>query len=903
MPPKTRSGNKDVEFKVYYSKKVPELQQRYFPHRKKTVRERPGRQDVPEPRQMRFQPERMRSRGDAVRDSESENEEDIVDEVENKEEEVTPRIQPTTGLRKDRAAVLPAKKGKKRNNNTMQQESEEDEELVRSTRKRRRKSSTTEEARSPTTFAAKSEVQLSVPDSESEQEERRIKRRRRQSTMTQLVDGRRPQRGTKEPEFKAVRRPKRTSWGIASGQKKGSKKDRQQRTLTQMVPGLAPLGILSDEDMEEDSAALEDEESQAYADEMSEIMRQQGVFQPVADRGEHRVTVQSLHQHRGLSVDAEEGKTRHLLECRTLEEDTDEEGAAEYQPTQDVHGPILKTRRTSKRISGHVGPPSAGSTKPLARRSARSRFSLLSTPERRRERVIPSSQSPPESPLSTPSTSPLKSIRRPPLGERSGNSDRLLDTPSKLKQVAFQEPTKDFAPPLRKFKSVIQDSEDSEGSWSEDETDPPAVQRVGALTQVSMQRTDCTVFAANVGAETQKILHQIDQACANAEEDAAWYCRESSEELGEEAARGDVVKDETGPPESQALPYQSSPPNLKQEPIYEKESSIVPSQLGATSQEPFRGEFVSMLHPQSGSTSQELHLPAPISVEKYHEPVNEDSEYPLPIQPANLTSLNDWPESNGDLPSTPMVINDSSDEEDAAPTPQHLPSLQLAPTPTSLHYALTDLDGEPIQVPRSPTPTHNNLKSQKPSISHSSKAERQIQTEWLTHTQYSRRRAPPSSSMNTTQGPFSYQATPFVNPSRDMAPPQSTAAALFSQATTVDCTQASPRTTPKKSISHSQPILSANTTPHKAMSSLQEFVSPQRPPTLVIPSSFPSPGRAGMQGWSSSLLEGTGTGTGTGLFSPSQMGFSASVEDFSMPPLPPLPVDDEYGVEDEDEEL
>jgi hypothetical protein len=1012
MTPRTRTANKETDFKVYYSKKPPKkLQQRRFPTRRKIVRQRPGHaaQDVDMSgrrggkRQLRFLPEMMR-RG-TVQDSEGEYEDEDEDnedvditredegetEVEIKEEEILqPQPMPKRRTNQTDAEKLTssAKNGgkrggkvvheddgevliqattkkapgrtKKRSSDVLQREYEEDEEPVQPTRKRRR-------------TAAKGKTRESSSGGNDENVEKRPLRLRRQSTMTQMVDGRIPEPGSREPQFKPARR----NSGKGKEGKKESTKDRKQQTLTQMVPGLGSFGIVSDSEGE-DGEDVDHEESREYQEEMAEHLR--AVFEPV-DRQEKRLgMIQPTPQHRGLSVDAEEGDTRHVLEkSETHEEDNDDEAATDYEPTQDVQAPILNTRRTSKRLSSTLAPPSTN-TKSTTRKSATTRFSLLSTPERRKVKFIPSSQSPPDSPLSTQSASPIKSARRSPLRSRSGNSDRLLDTPSKLRKVTFQEPEEPIlAPPtLRKFRSVIQDSEDEGEGWSEDEIQPASGKRVGAETQVLVQGLETTGLTGDVGAETQAVLQQIDLACANTKEDAGSQSREPSQEvevlpsgrprevsqeLGEEppvdvvedeahvmekgpditAEDADMIKkevdifeEEASSPGAEALP--SSPPIINSETAHAENSSAVPSQPRPTTQELIHGEDVSMFPTQGGlvlqeaayedefvteSAPPELPFPATQYFEKESQPINAESYTSLPVQD---TLKVDWNEPPSDLPSTPMVINDSDEEEEGSPTPQRLPSARPAVT-SSIQHSMTDLDGEPIQVPRSPNPAGD---SQHSYTSHSSKAEKQIQNEWLSHTQYFRSRAPHSSSMQGIQDGFSYQATPLPN-KRNMAPPQSTAAAMFSQATTVDYTQSSPHTTPKKNISraqfqpslrktpskaqshykrsphttpkktpqksitHSQPVLSAHTTPHRPTSSSQDFVSPVRPPPLVIPSSFPSPGRMGMQ-WSSPLARSSpllGNESVGGLYE------TQSVENFTMPPLPPLVIESS-DVEDEE---
>jgi hypothetical protein len=94
----------------------------------------------------------------------------------------------------------------------------------------------------------------------------------------------------------------------------------------------------------------------------------------------------------------------------------------------------------------------------------------------------------------------------------------------------------------------------------------------------------------------------------------------------------------------------------------------------------------------------------------------------------------------------------------------------------------------------------------------------------------------------------------------------------MSQATTVE------EVTPRKN--RTQRIISASVTPHRIASS-QDFFSPSKPPPLVIPSSFPSPAKARMEDWSSPVFGRTQDTYGLAYH-------GASLEDFSVPPPPPV---------------
>ena len=169
-----------------------------------------------------------------------------------------------------------------------------------------------------------------------------------------------------------------------------------------------------------------------------------------------------------------------------------------------------------------------------------------------------------------------------------------------------------------------------------------------------------------------------------------------------------------------------------------------------------------------------------------------------------------------------------------------------------------------MQVPRSPSTDRETQQS------HSSKAEQQLQHEWLSYSQYVHSRAPGSSSMRAVPDAYSYNATPHI-PNKG-ALVSSSARMQHSQATTVD------ELTPKKN--RTQRVVSANTTPHRNSKS-QPFISPEKPPSLFIPSSFPSPSKTAMEGWSSPVAPRM-----QNVYGSSQV--MDSLEDFSIPLPPPI---------------
>ncbi|KAF1930019.1 uncharacterized protein M421DRAFT_419048 [Didymella exigua CBS 183.55] len=794
MTPRTRTTNKDANYKVYYSKKIPK--QVRFPHRRKTVRRPdPVQQDGVDKRQMKFLPEMMRQeRTHKQRNSEEEEteEESAVQEV-------------VVAKNDEKSTPVHQKKGRRRKSDDVQEDSASGDEPEVSSSKRRRRTAAPKDERSRTL--------------------------RRQSTMTQLADGRRPSFGDDEPDFRSVKRGSRASQVSASTKRE---RDKKQRTLTQMIPC---MGWLSKEELEELSDLDTDlKHVQKYNDVISQPLIERG---PV-EVNEPAAMTEPVRQYPDIEEDPHNDREHdqddlpaeaHLQSFLAFQSvktaaNNDED---DYEPTQFIEAPTLRTRQTPRRTAKNQ----LLSNAPGSEKSAKSRFSLLSTPEKRRVFEIPSSQSPAESVMST-QVSPQK-IDRSAFRERKINSIVVTETPSKRQHVTFQEPTVQPAPPvhLRKFESTIQDSED-EGSELDDDTS----------TQRPSGDSQRTLRGQAISADTQAVLLQIDRACADDDEGLNVDYRDTPDEPEELLTR--------------SIPCQPSPelggswaPFIYDDvgPQYESDRSS----LASANSQSFRAaesskELSPMLY-QSHDVSQ-LDLTTQASI------LADD----IPSTPPMVR-----PPPSDDLPSTPMVIRDeSSDEEEAAsePIPPRTVQRYVPEAPSTLIHQFTDLDGEPVQVPRSPSAERDTQQS------HSSKAEQQLQNEWLSYSQYIRARAPNSSSMHVTADPFSYNARhpnpgPFKTSSSRMQ---------YSQATTVD------ELTPKKN--RTQRPTSANTTPHRAGTS-QSFVSPDKPPSLFIPSSFPSLSMAAMEGWSSPVMAKTQNVHGS-----SQV--LGSLEDFSIPLPPPL---------------
>jgi hypothetical protein len=786
MTPRTRTSNQDANYKAYYSKKVP--RQAQFPHRTKLVRRRPqpSVQDGQEKRQTKFLPERMKQA--------SLNDERDSGEQETDEE---PTVQTTTHTTE---TPVNRRLDKKRKSDNIQEGSGSDDEPVATSSKRRRRTAPLKEEPGRTL--------------------------RRQSTMTQLADGRRPSFGDDEPDFKPANRRSRVSWGGS-----GIERDKKQRTLTQMIPG---MGRLSKEELEELSdmdADLEDDGTDE--NNVSQALMEQGLL-------EVDMSAQSYDKSHSIkSRGKEEASIPAALQPQTsaivqsVEATFGNDNEEDYQPTQFIEAPTLRIRQTPRRKAAQQQPiQTHGSQK-----SAKSRFSLLSTPEKRRVLEIPSSQSPAESVLST-QVSPQKSTRSV-LGERTNNMITVMETPSKRRQVTFKEPSiQPVLPPcLRKFESTIQDSEDEESDLEQDMSD-----------QDDMDRVHQAVHGQAIGTETQLVLDQIDRACADKDEGQS----SRSEFPGE-----------TIEPTVRQRPYQLSPE------LGESWAPVIYDDDGP--------EFASYRSSRSGAKSQSARN---VGASSQMLPVLDDSNAVSQLDltedtqaramidsiPSTPPAMQLYPDE--DFPSTPMVLMDDTSEDDQEPElmPTPKPSLlrTLVNPPSTLVHQSTDLDGEPVQVPRSPSTDRETQQS------HSSKAEQQLQHEWLSYSQYVHARAPGSSSMRAVPDAFSYNATPHIPNKAALV--SSSARMQHSQATTVD------ELTPKKN--RTQRVVSAHTTPHRKSKS-QPYITPEKPSSLFIPSSFPSPSKTAMEGWSSPVVPRT-----QNVYGSSQV--LGSLEDFSIPLPPPI---------------
>ncbi|KAK1917462.1 hypothetical protein P3342_000175 [Pyrenophora teres f. teres] len=202
MTPRTRSGNGEAEPKVYYSKKVP--QQVHFPHKRKTVRRRTSSvRDGSGKRQLVFVPEKMKKQGTprVIGDSDEESE-GLDGGLEDGHVSLSPQADEEHGTTRKRN-----KTANKRGREMMQEDDSEDDELVEPRNKHQRKAAPPKNKRRSRRVQADSN-----DDSDGSIKPDRQRMLIRQSTMTQLVEGRKPLPGSEGPDFRPVKQGPRLSW-------------------------------------------------------------------------------------------------------------------------------------------------------------------------------------------------------------------------------------------------------------------------------------------------------------------------------------------------------------------------------------------------------------------------------------------------------------------------------------------------------------------------------------------------------------------------------------------------------------------------------------------------------------------------------------------------------------------
>ncbi|KAH7383364.1 hypothetical protein BKA66DRAFT_417829, partial [Pyrenochaeta sp. MPI-SDFR-AT-0127] len=771
MTPRTRSSNNDASHKVYRSRKI--TRQAFFPHKRKVARRRSTQvPDESGKRQMVFLPEIMRAQGmDVVMDSDEDgDEEDMESEI--KDERIATSLAP---CKEPSLTDTTKRSDRERRRSTIEKNNKENDNFVGPAPKRKR----------------------NVEDNRD-----RSHALRRQSTMTQLVHGRRPLSIIEKPNTQLVKSSPRLNWS-GRGSKKGNGK--QQRTLTQMIPSMRPPEVVSDDDVADSLSDREkqDRENQEYGGAVLQRLAQQGLhkFENVvfdaatAEHIEHDLQSLPEYGHYGKEQSPRfPAATSHVLQ--SIEGLAGEDNRNIYQPTQFIDAPTKRARRVSRRQPkihqklGSIIPPQAQSLK-----AYKYKFTMLSTPERRNIREIPSSQSPADSPLST-QASPQK-VCRSPSKECSGGVINTLETPLTSKQVAFQELTDvyNIPPTLKRFHSTIQDSEDEDGTMIEEDVPSSHHEMYHRL------------------GEQPKDAKEIQNAGAPEQYLGQTTCTTHTQEAPQDVKTFDVVAADL------TLSHQGKPGAL-------------------------------------------------------FEPVSDQVASSVPIEELHRTSsfVDLYPQDT--FPSTPMAIGDVSSSEEAyldSTPPSESRPMGLLPASTNIQPFL-DADGETAQVSHSPLIQHETQ------VSYSSKAEQQLQKEWLSYSQYNNACPPQSSSMNALQDTFSYNATPnYPHPVAPQALPRPSGYHPNpSQATTVD------EVTPRKD--RVQRTTSAHVTPDGAAHPQLSFTSPTRPPPLVLPSSFLSPAISSLESWSSLTYSRTQDDLRSSQF-------LASLEDFSIP-LPPPAADD-----------
>ena len=291
-----------------------------------------------------------------------------------------------------------------------------------------------------------------VGDFESELDEPGSSDEKRQQTLTQMIHGVRPTPGYEDN--RKILALKRKRGNMKTGEKR-------QQTLTQMTYGPISIPMVSDDEDEDDN------DDNGYAPAI-EHLAGHGIYKPSHERSSPKSPV---HQHLGT--------LKHLHKWMTNQE------------TQAHH-----------LSSNHVA---------SLRRPTKVKTENPKTPPRQRLLEVPSSQSPPVSPLSTQKSTERHS--RYPLEERSSNLRDLLDSPSKGRIDATSNPAirklvpqtnkvvkgerRGFSPTSlhRIFQSTIQDSDEEEELGSDEE--------------------DTDTNNHTIRDKAQAVTYQIDLACTN----------------------------------------------------------------------------------------------------------------------------------------------------------------------------------------------------------------------------------------------------------------------------------------------------------------------------------------------------------------------------------------------------
>lgn len=862
MPRATRTSAKKPKSRVYESKTVPK--QQYFPHRRKTVRRPDGGHDVSEKKQITLTPGKVR-RTDTIGDSDEDEDNLEIEEDWADSDVVSSRgSRHAEGVKSESVAI---NKKKKRTSDAMQPDTDEDDDPAPRTAKRTRNSTAPKPSRS--TSCDSGSARNDSADSSSEREMVKATKRRqvrRQSTMTQILDGRLPDFDTPEPQYKPLRKGSRRS---GSGK---MSKDKKQQTLTQMVPGLGSFEILSDDDIgeENEGEATEERNDRSHSSAGSTTMsKPNSPKTPTRETSRQQARHISPSHNNANPHDIEQPEGDEGLPAMHIEDDDTED---EYQPTQFIEAPVLKRTRATRGTTKAQLPTPSPAQQHSAQRSARLRFGLLSTPEKRRIREIPSSQSPSESLLSTQNT-PQKSGRSP-LKRRSGNVLECAETPSKRKQVAFQLADQEDipAPPtLRRFASTIQDSEDEDEEIIESDEEYEARNTTSNKTHTDPRKKGVSATGLAIGAETQAVLHSIDQACAATDNVDERTVRESSDDFEEPSVRfnssNELGNSRKRSPEEQAA--ERIPGRINDKTSHSRLKHDLSKTASPTTPPP----------PSRQTRSKGLHEDDATTVLRQSPSDKQSGSLP----PDNRREFQDT------YPSSPLIfIGDSSDEEqeELSLTPSVITNTHTRQTsPSPLPKTPQAAKSPRIIVPVSPSPLRprtkpgeleeeeeeENEEESQLSTLHSAAAEQQLHSEYATYSQF-RPPGPPASSMQVAHDTrFSYQDTPrpptWTKSTQQQHSPSTHYShhnnnnihSDISQATTIDePTQDLPpvivHSTPEKAVKTKRSIKQEQPEPEPepepelelepaAAAVVVESSSPPQPPPLVIPSSFPTPSK------------------------------------------------------------
>lgn len=334
--------------------------------------------------------------------------------------------------------------------------------------------------------------------------------RRRQITLTQIERGASFDGvtiGDSEDEFEEPR-PKKRARRISSL----PGKTESQNTLTQIgwISTIPPSD--SEEDEETSEASSQDDDDESGEEDESKI-------RPAR---ESRAIPPSDDEFEGFS----DGDAINPGEDEELEPVTAE------KPIHKNEVAHMSKVRDTRKVDSSSSSPNTSKRQPQ-------------TPRKVRRQEIPSSQSPPVTPLSAIRTHERRRLLRSPLQPLSANPQSQLDTPSRSrksaaspgnrstrKKVGFLEQlTSSIPEPQRPGSSVIEDSEDEDEGEGEGEDDEEEQEDV---TEV--------VAGIDIGQETQAYIRRIDFNCdstrATAEPDPA------------EEATGDEEGEPEPPPSS-----------------------------------------------------------------------------------------------------------------------------------------------------------------------------------------------------------------------------------------------------------------------------------------------------------------------------------------------------------------